>query len=120
LKKEKRRSGVRGDNGDGYCVPQAAGAESGFRNNFFGKQIDSSQLLIEDLEICFPKKLFLKFRRKAAAGRLLSPLSPRSPYPFLFFKFNWHEQLVALPLCLCAFVSNTSSSWVFAASCDLR
>jgi hypothetical protein len=33
----------------------------------FGKQIDSSQVVDEDLEICFPKKLFLKIRRKAVA-----------------------------------------------------
>jgi hypothetical protein len=59
--------------GDG-AHRQTAGAESVFRNIFFGKQMDSSQVIDEGLEICFPKKIFLKIRRKAAACRLPNPL----------------------------------------------
>jgi hypothetical protein len=64
---------------------QTAGAESVFRNNFFGKQMHSSERFTEVLEICFPKKLFLKTRREATACRL-----PNPPYlhylqiPFVF------------------------------------
>jgi hypothetical protein len=36
--------------------------------------MDLSQVIDEGLEICFPKKIFLKIRRKAAACRLPNPL----------------------------------------------
>ena len=61
-----------------------------FRNNFFGKQIVSSKDLELILEICFPKKLFLKSCASAAC-HLLNPLHLHY-LPISFFLYSLHEK----------------------------
>jgi len=76
---------TQGDRGD-QEIPQAADRQRRvFRNTFFGKQLKMNKTG-PALDVCFPKKVFLKtLSAPAACGDIsrsvISPLSPHS-FPF--------------------------------------